>query len=38
MPSEDNLIWDFQKENHTLFNVEKQIEKEDKEKEWNLEL
>ncbi len=38
MPSEDNLIRDFQKENHTLFNAEKQIEKEDKEKEWDLEL
>ena len=37
MGAEDNLIRDFQKETNTLLNAEKQIEKEDKEKEWDLE-
>ena len=36
--AKDNLIRDFQKETNTLLNAEKQIEKEDKEKEWNLEM
>ena len=34
---EDNLIRDFQKENHTLLDAEKQIEHEDREKDWDLE-
>ena len=38
MGAEDNLIRDFQKETHTLLDAEKQIEKEDKEKEWDLEI
>ena len=37
MGAEDNLIRDFQKETNILLNAEKQIEKEDKEKEWVLE-
>ena len=38
MGAEDNLVRDFQKETHTLLDAEKQIEKEDKEKEWDLEI
>ena len=38
MGAEDNLIRDFQKETNTLLDAEKQIEHEDKEKEWDLEL
>ena len=37
MGAEDYLIRDFQKENHILLDAEKQIQKEDKEKEWDLE-
>ncbi len=37
MGAEDNLVRDFQKEAHTLLDAEKQIEKEDKEIEWDLE-
>ena len=37
MGAEDNLIRDFQKENNILLDAEKQIQKEDKEKEWDLE-
>ena len=37
MGAEDNLVRDFQKETHTLLDAEKQIEKEDKEIEWDLE-
>ncbi len=37
MGAEDNLISDFEKENHTLIDVEKQVNKEDKEKEWDWE-
>ena len=36
--AEDELIRDFQKETHTLLDAEKQIAKEDKEKEWELEI
>ena len=36
--AEDNLIRDFQKETNTYLDVEKQIKKENKEKEWDLEL
>lgn len=35
---EDNLIRDFEKETHTLIDPEKQIKKEEKEKEWDLEI
>ena len=38
MGAEDNLIRDFQKETNTLLNAEKQIEKEDREKEFEMEL
>ena len=38
MGAEDNLVRDFQKETHTLLDAEKQIEKEDREKENELEL
>ena len=38
MGAEDNLIRDFEKENHTLLDAEQQIKREDREKEWNLEL
>ena len=35
---EDNLIRDFEKETHTFIDPEKQIRKEEREKEWDLEL
>lgn len=38
MGAEYNLIRDFQKETNTLLNAEKQIEKEDREKEFEMEL
>ena len=38
MGEEDYLIRDFQKETNTLLDAEKQIAKEKKEKEWDLEL
>ena len=34
---EDNLIRDFEKETHTFIDPEKQIKKEEREKEWDLE-
>ena len=37
MGAEDNLIRDFQKENNTLLDAEKQIEREEREKEYDLE-
>lgn len=37
MGAEDYLIRDFQKENNILLDAEKQIQKEEKEKEWDLE-
>ncbi len=37
MGADDYLIRDFQKENHILLDAEKQMQKEDKEKEWDLE-
>ena len=37
LPAEDELIRDFQKETHTLLDAEKQVTKEDREKEWELE-
>ena len=37
MGAEDNLIRDFEKETHTLLDAEKQVAKEDREKEWDLE-
>lgn len=38
MGGEDNLIRDFQKETNTLIDPEKQIKKEEREKEWGLEI
>ena len=35
---EDNLIRDFQKETNTLIDPEKQLKKEEREKEWELEI
>lgn len=35
---EDNLIRDFEKETHTFIDPEKQIRKEEREKEWDLEI
>ena len=37
MGAEDNLIRDFQRENHILLDAEKQIKREDREKEFELE-
>ena len=37
MGAEDNLIRDFQKETNTFIEPEKQIKKEEREKEWDLE-
>ena len=36
--TEDDLVRDFQKENHILLDAEKQIQKEDRKKEWEMEL
>lgn len=33
LPSEDEVVRDFQKETHTLLDVEKQLKYEEKEKE-----
>ena len=35
---EDNLIRDFEKETHTFIDPEKQIKKEEREKEWDSEI
>lgn len=37
MGAENNLIRDFERENNTLIDVEKQVKREEKEKEWELE-
>ena len=37
MGAEDNLIRDFQKETNTFLDPEKQIKKEKREMEWDLE-
>ena len=37
MGAENNLIRDFERENNTLLDAEKQVKREDKEKEWELE-
>ena len=37
MGAEDNLIRDFERENHVLLNVEKQVKRDDREKECALE-
>ncbi len=34
---ENKLVRDFERENHTLIDVEKQIKREDREKVWDLE-
>lgn len=37
MGAENNLIRNFERENNTLLDAEKQVKREDKEKEWELE-
>ena len=37
LPSEDEVVRDFEKETHTFLDVEKQVKKKDREKEWDLE-
>ena len=37
MGVEDNLVRDFERENHVLIDAEKQVKREDKEKELDLE-
>ena len=37
MGAEDNLVRDFEKENHTSIDAEKQVKKENREKEWEFE-
>ena len=37
MGEEDNLIRDFERENHTLIDAKKQVKREDKDKELDLE-
>ena len=37
MGAGDNLIRDFQRENHILLDAEKQVKKEDREKDFDLE-
>ena len=34
---ENKLVRDFEKENHTLIDAEKQVKKENREKEWEIE-
>ena len=34
---ENKLVRDFERENHTLIDVEKQVKKEDREKEYEME-
>ena len=38
LPSEDEIIRDFEKETHTFIDPEKQLKHEEREKEWDLEL
>ena len=37
LPSEDEIVRDFEKENRISIDAEKQVKREDKEKEWDLE-
>ena len=37
MGAENNLIRNFERENNTLLDAEKQVKREDREKEWELE-
>ena len=37
MGAEDNLVRDFEVENHTFLNAEKQVRREDRDKELDLE-
>ena len=37
MGAEDNLVRDFERENHTLLDAEKQVKRDDREKEYDLE-
>ena len=34
---ENKLVRDFERENHTLIDAEKQVKREDREKEWDFE-
>lgn len=38
MGAEDNIVRDFEKENHTFLDAEKQVKQEDNEKECDLEM
>lgn len=38
MGAENNLIRDFERENNVFINVEKQVRREEREKEWDREL
>ena len=38
MGAENNLIRDFERENHIFLDVEKQVKREEREKEWDIEL
>ena len=38
LPSEDEVIRDFEKETHTTLDVEKQVKKEERQKEFDFEL
>ena len=38
MGAENNLVRDFERENHTLLDAEKQVKREEREKEWDREL
>ena len=37
MGAEDNIVRDFERENHILLDAEKQLKRENREKEWKLE-
>ncbi len=37
MGAENKLIRDFERENYTLLDTEKQVKRGDREKEWNLD-
>ena len=38
LPSEDEIIRDFEKETHTFIDAEKQVKKEEHDKEWDLQI
>ena len=37
MGTENNLVQDFERENHIFLDDEEQVKRETREKEWNLE-